>query len=131
MTTAERVPNPISAPQQSSETLTLTRYLEANPWPAQWLALGTPQDFLWHFDLDASPEALWPYVADTSSFNRRAGFGQMRFVEKNGKMFGTMTSAGTHMAWEEVPWEWEHLKSLGNTRIYSEGFLQLNRARYL
>jgi len=29
--------------------------------------------YRWEFDLKASPQALWPFVADTNRFNRDAG----------------------------------------------------------
>lgn len=131
MTTASLAPGPGKAPTAPRPPWTLEQYLREHPWPAEWAALGPTYDFLWHFELRASVEALWPYVADTSTFNRRAGFPQMFFTEKKGKVEGRCTSAGNTMVWEEVPWEWEDRRALSNARIYSQGFLQVVRARYL
>jgi hypothetical protein len=35
----------------------------------------SPKEFhyRWEYDLEASPEELWPLVADTNRFNRDAG----------------------------------------------------------
>lgn len=112
-------------------TTPLGEFLERYPWPAEWLQKGKPMDFLWTFDLPVSVEKLWPYLADLSSFNRRIGFAEMRFTEKNGRMQGVSMNGGTRMAWEEVPWEWEYGREFSHARVYSEGLGHVMRARYL
>ena len=45
---------------------------------------------LWTFDLPGTPQALWPFIADTSRMNRALGTAEMTFVEKDGKRCGTL-----------------------------------------
>ena len=40
--------------------------------------------YRWEFDLRASPQALWPLVADTNRFNRDAGVPVVREVKSGG-----------------------------------------------
>ncbi|TGK03005.1 adenylate/guanylate cyclase domain-containing protein [Leptospira langatensis] len=112
-------------------TLDLNTYLDRFPWEEKWTQLGEPIDSIWSFDLDASPEELWPWLIDTSSFNKRIGIPEMKFKEINGRLFGTSRNAGIPMEWEEVPWEWEYCKQLNNARMYSKGFAYYVRTRYL
>ena len=60
--------------------LTLQKFLEKYPWPDEWLKKGKPMHFFWRFDLPVPPEKLWPYMADLSSFNKRAEMGEMTTV---------------------------------------------------
>ncbi|PJZ69977.1 adenylate cyclase [Leptospira perolatii] len=113
------------------ESIELQEFLEAYPWDANLLQLGEPLDYLWKFDLNANPSALWPWLIDTSSFNKRIGISEMKFSEIDGKLFGSSINAGVLMEWEEVPWEWEYCKQLNNARIYSKGFAHYVRTRYL
>ncbi|EQA34923.1 adenylate/guanylate cyclase catalytic domain protein [Leptospira inadai serovar Lyme str. 10] len=113
------------------QNINLTAFLEAFPWETKWTALANPIDRLWKFDLNAIPTELWPWLVDTSSFNKRIGVPEMKFQEVNGKLFGTSKNAGIPMEWEEVPWEWEYCKQLNNARIYSKGFAHYVRTRYL
>ncbi len=113
------------------ELLTLPKFLEKYPWPAEWLRKGKPMHFFWRFDLPVPVERLWPYIADLSSFNKRVGMGEMKFTEKNGRLQGFAVNVGTKMYWEEVPWEWEYGKEFSHARIYSKGLPYYMRARYL
>jgi len=109
----------------------LSDFLHQYPWEPEWLALGKPLDYLWDFDLPEPSEDLWPWLIDTSSFNKRIGVPEMHYTEKDGKLFGTSVNAGILMEWEEVPWEWEYLKGLNNARIYSKGLAKYVRSRYI
>lgn len=111
--------------------LTLPELLARHPWPADWLAHGKPLDYLWRFDLEVGAEPLWPYLIDTSAFNRSLGLPQMTFVEKNGRLHGSSSSGIFRLEWEEEPWEWEFEKGLNSARIYRVGFARFVRARYL
>lgn len=113
------------------ESLDLDKYLETFPWEKEWTDLEVPIDSLWKFELDATPQELWPWLIDTSSFNKRIGIPEMRFKEIDGKLFGSSRNAGIAMEWEEVPWEWEYCKQLNNARIYSSGLAHYVRTRYL
>jgi class 3 adenylate cyclase len=106
-------------------------FIECFPWPEDRDGPERPMDFLWHFDLDASIEQIWPYLIDTSSFNRRLGLPPMQFSEKNGRLHGVSDNAGIRMEWEEIPWEWEYGKGLNSARVYSRGFARYVRARYI
>jgi class 3 adenylate cyclase len=113
------------------DELTLPKFLEKYPWPAEWLKKGQPMHFFWKFDLPVSVEKLWPFIADLSSFNKRVGLGEMKFTEKNGRLQGFAVNVGTKMYWEEVPWEWEYGKEFSHARVYSQGLPYYMRARYL
>ncbi len=110
--------------------MTLPEFLERWPWPAPWAEAPGRLDWLWNFDLPADPRRLWPFIADTSAFNRRLGLGEMTFTEKDGALHGRATSAGIRLEWVESPWEWDYARSLSNTRTYSRGFARFVRARY-
>ena len=110
---------------------TLSDFLTNFPWEQEWLNLGKPQDYLWEFDLPEKVEDLWPWIIDTSSFNKRIGVPEMNYTEKEGRLLGTSVNAGVVMEWEEVPWEWEYLKGLNNARIYSKGLAKYVRTRYI
>ncbi|TGK39572.1 adenylate/guanylate cyclase domain-containing protein [Leptospira andrefontaineae] len=112
-------------------TLDLQTYLEKYPWEEKWTSLGEPIEKLWKFDLDVSPQEVWPWLIDTSSFNKRIDIPEMKFQEINGRLFGKSKNAGIVSEWEEVPWEWEYCKQLNNARIYSKGFAYYVRTRYL
>jgi class 3 adenylate cyclase len=101
------------------------------PWEESWLKVNAPLDFLWEFELKVPREDIWPYLIDSSSFNQRIGLPKFQFTEKNGKLFGTTKQAGMRIEWEEMPWEWEYLKEIGNARIYSKGFGPYIRSRFI
>ncbi len=111
--------------------LTLQKFLEKYPWPDEWLKKGKPMHFFWRFDLPVPPEKLWPYMADLSSFNKRAEMGEMKFTEKNGRLQGSSSVMGIRMAWEEVPWQWEFGKEFHHARVYSQGLPYYMMGRYL
>lgn len=111
--------------------LDLNSFLQKYPWESQYLSGGKPLDFFWEIDLSVTREEIWPYLIDTSSFNKRLNLPKMNYVEKEGKLFGKAKQGGFLFDWEEVPWEWEYLKELGMTRIYSKGLGKLLRVRYI
>ena len=41
--------------------------------------------YRWEFDLESSPEQLWPLVADTNRFNRDTGVPAVQMVQSEGK----------------------------------------------
>lgn len=101
------------------------------PWPQEWTQHGNPVNHYWLLSVAMPKSALWPYLSDTSEFNQRLGLKPMKFVEREGKVYGSQERAGSLMEWEEVPWEWEYEKGLQNTRIYSQGPLRVVRARFV
>ncbi|RHX93142.1 adenylate/guanylate cyclase domain-containing protein [Leptospira stimsonii] len=116
---------------KSKEILDLGAFLKQYPWDEEWIRSAKPVEVLWEFELDIDVESLWPWLIDTSSFNKRIGIPEMKYVEKEGKLFGRSRNAGILMEWEEVPWEWEYCKGLNNARIYSKGFGKYVRCRYI
>ncbi|XDD51857.1 adenylate/guanylate cyclase domain-containing protein [Leptospira sp. WS92.C1] len=116
---------------ETVEIQNLSDYLKQYPWDAEWAKFEKPIDTLWEFELAENIESLWPWLIDTSSFNKRIGIPEMKYVEKEGKLFGTSKNAGIQMEWEEVPWEWEYCKGINNARIYSKGLARYVRTRYI
>jgi len=79
--------------------------------------------YRWEFDLDSSPEKLWPLVADTNRFNRDTG---VPAVEAVGEKTGTarrlrLSSFGIPVEWDEQPFEWVRPQRFGVVRRYTKG----------
>ncbi len=80
--------------------------------------------YRWQWHLQASPETLWPLVADTNRFNRDTG---VPAIKKQG---ATLTNArrrlrlvrlGVAIEWEEEPFEWVRPFRYGVVRHYHSG----------
>jgi serine/threonine protein kinase/class 3 adenylate cyclase len=86
-------------------------------------------DFPW--ELDATPEQLWPHVSNTERLNRAVGIPAVQFrteVEEKSPTgrprvhrFGELRKAGMTAAWEEHPFEWIEARRFGVLREYSQG----------
>src|SRR5919108_4868733 len=78
--------------------------------------------FSWQWDLESSPEAIWPYASDTNRFNRDTGQPE---IEMLGNMKGIkrlrMKLPIIKVEWEEEPFEWTYPYSFGILRTYSKG----------
>ena len=95
------------------------------------LALGEPLDFLWSWELDLAPRALWAIVSDTTRMNRAMGLARMKFEEvAGGVVRGTSKNAGVVQEWLEIPWSWVAGRTLGNVRDYQRGFTRVGRGIY-
>ncbi|MBL8993031.1 MAG: adenylate/guanylate cyclase domain-containing protein, partial [Spirochaetia bacterium] len=105
-------------------------FLKKYPWPAEWRNKGKFLHALWSWDFPVSMEALWPHLADTSTFNKRLGLPEMKFREENGRLQGESVNLRVRSVWEEVPWEWEYGSYLSNMRVYSKGFGKAVRSVY-
>src|SRR6266403_3717654 len=83
--------------------------------------------YRWEFDLDSSPEQLWPLVADTNRFNRDTGVPSVQMVEsegnglKNARRRLRLSAFGILVEWEEQPFEWIRPVRFGVVRRYSKG----------
>jgi class 3 adenylate cyclase len=83
--------------------------------------------YRWEFDLDSSPEQLWPLVADTNRFNRDTGVPSVQMVESEGKGLKNarrrlrLSAFGIPVEWEEQPFEWIRPVRFGVVRRYSKG----------
>lgn len=77
----------------------------------------------WRWRLEASPEALWPLVADTSRFNRDAGLPPVEQGEAgaNRRRRLGFRRLGVPIAWEEEPFEWLEPERFSVVRRYARG----------
>ncbi len=106
-------------------------FIADDPWPERMLARGKPMDFLWTFDLAVSAQELWPYVMDTSRFNRAMGLNRMEFREEAGVRYGSGLNAGMRQEWIELPWDWVAGRMLAQVREYTRGLAWFVRSRYV
>ena len=78
--------------------------------------------FNWQWDFKSSPEALWPFAADTNRFNRDTGLPP---VEMLSNIMGTkklrMKIPIVRVEWEEETFEWAYPYFFGVVRTYSKG----------
>jgi adenylate cyclase len=83
--------------------------------------------YRWEFDLESSPEQLWPLVADTNRFNRDAGLPEVEAVKgaarkpKNARRRLRLSALGIPVEWEEQPFEWIRPSRFGVVRRYTRG----------
>jgi class 3 adenylate cyclase len=83
--------------------------------------------YRWEFDLESSPEQLWPLVADTNRFNRDTGVPAVQMVQSEGKGLKNarrrlrLSAFGIPVEWEEQPFEWTRPTRFGVLRRYSKG----------
>src|SRR5882762_8806044 len=86
-----------------------------------------PKEFhyRWEYDLESSPEQLWPLVADTNRFNRDTGVPAVQMVQdsrlKNARRHLRLSAFGIPVEWEEQPFEWVRPHRFGVIRRYSKG----------
>ena len=109
--------------QRTSEVLTVEQVLALHPWPAPW-DKEKRIERLWIHDLPGTPEALWPFLSDTSRMNRALGTAEMTFEERDGKRWGTAKPGGVRHEWLEMPWNWVANQWLTSLRIYERGFFR-------
>jgi class 3 adenylate cyclase len=83
--------------------------------------------YRWEFDLESSPEQLWPLVADTNRFNRDTGVPAVETVTKenrnlkNARRRLRLSAFGIPVEWEEQPFEWIRPTRFGVVRRYTKG----------
>jgi class 3 adenylate cyclase len=103
--------------------MTITQLLELHPWPAEW-AQDKRIERLWIHEVPGTPEALWPFLSDTSRMNRALGTAEMKFEERDGKRWGTARPGGIRHEWVELPWNWVANQWLTSLRVYERGFFR-------
>src|SRR3989440_2515460 len=90
-------------------------------------------NYRWEFDLESSPEQLWPLVADTNRFNRDTGVPAVQMVQdsrlKNARRHLRLSVFGIPVEWEEQPFEWVRPHRFGVIRRYSKGPMSELRVR--
>jgi len=85
-------------------------------------------------DLKASPEKLWPFVADTNRFNRDSGVPAVAVASgkgsrlRNAKQRLRLSLYGMSLEWEEQPFEWVRPQRFGIIRKYTRGPMAQLRA---
>jgi len=79
--------------------------------------------YRWEWQLQSSPEALWPLVSDTNRFNRETGLPTVKVgaVRANAYRELSMRRLGMLVAWEEEPFEWIRPERFGVVRRYHAG----------
>ena len=79
--------------------------------------------YRWQFDLESSPEQLWPLVADTNRFNRDTGVPSVEAVGQGNGFTRRLrlSSFGIPIEWEEQPFEWVRPQRFGVVRRYTKG----------
>src|SRR5437870_10610063 len=89
--------------------------------------------YRWEFDLESSPEQLWPLVADTNRFNRDTGVPSIQMLPgsklKNARRRLRLSAFGIPVEWEEQPFEWVRPHRFGVVRRYSKGPMSELRVR--
>ncbi len=84
--------------------------------------------------LEASPEALWPLVADTNRFNAETGLPQIREESagpllRSGRVRFGLSVLGRDIPYEEEPFEWVRPERFAVLRRYRAGPIEEFRAR--
>lgn len=82
--------------------------------------------YRWQYDLKASPEKLWPFVADTNRFNRDTNVPAVEMESPKGRLRNArrrvrLSLFGMPVEWEEQPFEWVRPERFGVKRTYSKG----------
>ncbi len=81
----------------------------------------------WSWDLESSPQALWPLVSNTERFNRAIGLSAVKFADEaddeagGSKRSGNFRKSGLEFSWREHPFEWIEGRRMGVVREFSRG----------
>lgn len=89
------------------------------------------QTYAFEWELQASPEALWPFVSNTEKINRATGFAPVQYeIETAGSTPGTSATtgrqrvAGVALQWREHPFEWIEGSRHVVLRVFERGVLR-------
>ena len=78
--------------------------------------------FDWYWDLESSPQAIWPLASDTNRFNRDTGQPEIEMMDNvKGVKHVRMKLPIIRVEWQEEPFEWTYPYSFGILRTYSKG----------
>jgi class 3 adenylate cyclase len=78
--------------------------------------------FDWYWDLQSSPQAIWPFASDTNRFNRDTGQPEIEMLDNvKGVKHVRMKLPVIRVEWEEEPFEWTYPYAFGILRTYSKG----------
>lgn len=90
--------------------------------------------YRWQFDLESSPEQIWPLVSDTNRFNRDTGVPSVEMIADQDGLLNArrrlqLSVFGIPVEWEEQPFEWVRPHRFGVVRRYSKGPMKELRVR--
>ncbi|MDB4958860.1 MAG: serine/threonine protein kinase [Myxococcales bacterium] len=93
---------------------------------------GAVQTYSFHWDLQCSPDVLWPFVSNTEKMNRATGQAPVRFeIESMGAKSATGSAttghqrvAGMNLKWREHPYEWIEGSRHVVLRVFEKGVLR-------
>ncbi|MEP6707387.1 MAG: adenylate/guanylate cyclase domain-containing protein [Pyrinomonadaceae bacterium] len=82
--------------------------------------------YRWEFDLQSSPEEIWPLLADTNRFNRDTGVPPVEQADQGEEIINARRRLrlfvfGLPVEWEEQPFEWIRPFRFGVVRRYRKG----------
>jgi len=78
--------------------------------------------YLWTWDFEASPEALWPLASDTNRFNRDTGLPPMELLGiREGVKRVRWKIPLYPIEWEEEPFDWIYPHHFGILRRFKNG----------
>jgi len=82
--------------------------------------------FLWKIPIDAPPDRLWRYIADTNRLNQYAGLPEFKFQyipEQDGgsRQVGETRYMGWRLRWDEHPFQWVEGRYYELVRTYHNG----------
>lgn len=87
--------------------------------------------------LEASPEEVWPLLAETDRVNRLIGLAPVRYhpvepaaAATGARLVGETVSGGFHVRYEELPYEWTWPRRFGVLRRYHGGPLRTMRVHW-
>lgn len=78
---------------------------------------------LYCYELNVTPEQIWPYLTDTSRMNKELNFSPRFETEINGENHVKTKTLGKDEEWIEKPWIWIHEKELQFCRTFKKGWM--------
>lgn len=87
--------------------------------------------YQWEWDLQSTPEDLWPLVADTNRFDRDSGTPALQILNKdtssNANLKVRFSKYGFPFEYEQDAFEWTYPRRFGVTRKYTKGVMSALR----
>lgn len=111
----------------TNKLLSVDEFLEIFPWPKELLAEGKLINFFWNFDLEISPELLWPFMCDSNRLSLAIGYEKVNYSESQGVLYGSSGKENTRQEWIEPAWNWNYCQYVDRLRVYSKGVQKYNR----